>query len=58
MVRLAELINKQEMAKKLGISVATLDRYRKDGLPSKWLGGVKFDPEEVEKWLEDYKQDK
>jgi len=45
-------INKKELAEILHISVVTIDRLRKKGLPCHKIGSkVVFDYEEVEKWI-------
>lgn len=51
-----DFIGKEELAKKLDISVVTIDRLRKKGLPSHQLGRkVVFDFNEVEKWIKEGK---
>jgi len=45
-------ISKKQLAEKLDISVVTIDRLRKKGLPFHQLGRkVVFDFEEVAKWI-------
>ena len=47
-------VNKKEIAKKLNISVITIDRLRKKGLPSHKLGSkIVFVEDEVNKWILD-----
>jgi len=49
-------INKKELAKKLDISIVTIDRLRKKGLPFHKLGAkIVFDYEEVTKWIKESK---
>ena len=48
--------SKSEIAKKLKISVVTIDRLRKKGLPSHQLGRkVVFDYDEVNNWIKEDK---
>lgn len=50
-----DFMDKKTIAKKLGISVVTLDRLRKQGLPSHELGKkIRFDYEEVEQWIKEH----
>jgi len=45
-------INKKELAEKLSISVITIDRQRKKGLPFHKLGGkIVFIYDEVAEWI-------
>lgn len=45
-------INKKELAEKLNISVVTIDRLRKTGLPFHKLGGkIVFVYEDVAEWI-------
>lgn len=48
-----ELLSKHELAKLLGISEQTIDRYRKQGMPWKRVGVklVRFDLDVVNDWL-------
>lgn len=51
---IVNLLNKDEMAKALGISRATLDLLRKEGLPWLKVGSqVRFDSEDVLRWLKE-----
>ncbi|WP_415408228.1 helix-turn-helix domain-containing protein [Sulfurovum sp. CS9] len=47
------LLNKEQTAKELGVSKATLDRFRKDGsIESKTVGGqIMFKLDEVARYL-------
>jgi len=46
------VLTKQEMAVKLKISIPTLDKLRKDGLPTIKVGeSIRFDENEVDVWL-------
>jgi len=52
-----EYLTKAELAKFLKVSEVTIDRWRKDGLPSiKVKRKVLFSGEQVEKWLEEKAQ--
>lgn len=49
-----KFLSKIELAKELEISVVTLDRLRKKGLPSHNVGKkIVFDYEEVTKWIKE-----
>lgn len=49
-----DLLTKREIAKYLKVSEPTIDRWRKEGLPSiKTNRLVRFDRAEVLRWLED-----
>lgn len=51
-----DFISKKQLAEKLEISVVTIDRLRKKGLPSHQVGRkVVFDFGEVEKWIKEDK---
>ena len=48
------MLTKQELAEKLGCSIVTIDRWRKDGLPCIKKGSyIRFDEEEVINWLKE-----
>ena len=50
-----DFIGKKELSKKIGISPSTIDRLRKEGLPSHQLGRkIVFDYEEVEQWIKEH----
>jgi len=53
-----EKLDKIELAAKLGVSRATIDRWRANGMPYQKIGGrlVRFVPSEVEKWIENNQQ--
>ena len=48
-------LNKKEIAEKFGISVSSVNNYMRHGMPYYRIGSklVRFDPEEVEKWLKE-----
>lgn len=50
-----DYLTSEELQKYLNISRTTLWRLRKEGLPHKKLGHktIRYDLEEVEKWLEE-----
>ena len=52
------LIDKQDMARQLGCSPSSLDRLRREGLPSVQLAKqvVRFEPAKVIEWLREHKQ--
>ena len=53
-----EYITKAELAKILKISRATIDRWRKEGMPSRKIGnGVRFIELDVHEWIAKYKSD-
>lgn len=52
-----ELLTKEELCKMLKISRATLDRWRKKGLPYIKTGRlVRFDKREVSRWLKEHQK--
>ena len=54
-----EYITLNELAKSLKISRATIDRWRKDGMPYyKIVNGVRFIEAEVNEWITLYKSQK
>jgi excisionase family DNA binding protein len=54
-----EYITLMEFAQNLKISRATIDRWRKEGLPYYKIGnGVCFIETEVHEWIEQYKSQK
>lgn len=54
-----EYITLMELAQSLKISRATIDRWRKEGMPSYKIGnGVRFIEPEVSKWIEQHKSQK
>ena len=48
-------LNKKGIAEKFGISVSSVNNYMRQGMPYYRIGSklVRFDPEEVEKWLKE-----
>lgn len=54
-----EYITLNELAKSLKISRATIDRWRKEGMPYYKIGnGVRFIETEVNEWITLYKSQK
>lgn len=54
-----EYITLMELAQSLKISRATIDRWRKEGMPSYKIGnGVRFIGSEVSEWIEQHKSKK
>ena len=51
-----EYITLAELSKMLKISRATIDRWRKEGMPSYKIGnGVRFIEADVHEWIAEYK---
>jgi excisionase family DNA binding protein len=49
-----KLLDKKELAEWLGISIPTIDRWRKDGLPFIQTGKlVRFQKTKVQSWLDE-----
>ncbi len=49
--------NKKEISEHYAVSIPTIDRLMKDGLPYVKLGkSVRFDLEKVEQWLQEQKE--
>ena len=48
-------LKKKELADRFGISVSSVNNYMRQGMPYYKIGGklVRFDPDEVEKWLKE-----
>lgn len=48
-------LDKKGIAEKFGISVSSVNNYMRQGMPYYRIGSklVRFDPEEVEKWLKE-----
>ena len=48
-------LKKKEVAERFGISVSSVSNYMRQGMPYYRIGSklVRFDPEEVEKWLKE-----
>ena len=48
-------LKKKEVAERYGISVSSVNNYMRQGMPYYRIGSklVRFDPEEVEKWLKE-----
>lgn len=48
-------LKKKEVAERFGISVSSVNNYMRQGMPYYRIGSklVRFDPEEVEKWLKE-----
>lgn len=54
-----EYITLVELSKMLKISRATIDRWRKEGMPSHKIGnGVRFIEEDVHAWIAEHKSQK
>lgn len=54
---MAKLITITELQSIYSISRATIDRWRKEGLPFIKVGrGVRFDEEQVREWIKNNKQ--
>ena len=52
-----KFLGKKEIAEFLGCSEKTIDRMRKEGLPSyNWAGKVKFIKSEVFEWIKENKK--
>jgi excisionase family DNA binding protein len=52
-----EFLTLEELSQLLKISRATIDRWRKEGMPFIKMGrGVRFDQDAVMKWIKDNKQ--
>ena len=50
----ALVVDRMEMAQRLGVSAAHVDNLRKRGLPTVMIGqSVRFEPEAVLSWLRD-----
>lgn len=48
------MITKKELAEHYNVSIATIDRLMKEGLPYTKIGkNVRFDLEKVKKWLDE-----
>lgn len=48
------MLTKKELAEKLNVSVPTVDRLLKDGIPRIYIrGAVRFDFEEAVAWLKE-----
>ena len=48
------MLTKKELAEKLNVSIPTIDRLLKDGIPRIYIrGAVRFDYEEVICWLKE-----
>jgi hypothetical protein len=53
-----QLVNKENLAKRLSCSAAHIDNLRKRGLPVVMLGdGVRFDPAVVISWLQQQREE-
>jgi len=51
------MLSKKEIAKKIGVSLITIDRLRQKGLPCYKVGNrVLFDEEEVMNWVRGFKE--
>jgi len=49
-----KLISAKELGELLGVSVITLYRKRKEGMPFKQIGGlIRYNEDEVLKWFEE-----
>ena len=49
------MLNKEELAKELNISVPMVNKLMRQGMPYYKIGSklVRFNPEDVEKWLKE-----
>jgi excisionase family DNA binding protein len=48
-----KLINTNELSELLGVSIMTISRLRKKGMPSLKIGGsVRFDPAKINEWMQ------
>ena len=48
------MLTKKELAENLNVSVPTIDRLLKDGVPRIYIrGSVRFEYDEVVRWLKD-----
>lgn len=55
---MGKLITSQDVQDIYKISRSTVDRWRKEGMPCSKVGrGIRFDEDEVRKWIEKNKQD-
>ena len=55
--RMGKLITSKELQEIYSLSRATIDRWRKEGMPSMKVGrGVRFDEETVREWISENKQ--
>ena len=55
--RMGKLITSKELQEIYSLSRATIDRWRKEGMPSMKVGrGVRFDEEAVREWISENKQ--
>ena len=51
-------LTKVDLIKLLRISRATIDRWRKEGMPSIKIGkGIRFDKDEVMNWIKEHKSE-
>lgn len=49
-----ELLTRKELAQALKVNIKTIYNWRQNGMPFKTIGGViRFDPDEVTKWIEE-----
>lgn len=54
---MGKLMTVKDIQEIYSLSRATIDRWRKEGMPSMKVGrGVRFDEEAVEKWIKENKQ--
>jgi excisionase family DNA binding protein len=48
-----KLINMDDLSKLLGVSITTISRLRKQGMPALKIGGsIRFDPAKIQAWME------
>jgi excisionase family DNA binding protein len=48
----SEILNKEELAELLKVNIRTIDRLRKEGMPSfKVASNIRFDKKSVLEWL-------
>ena len=54
MACMTKMLTKKELAEKLNVSIPTIDRLLKDGIPRIYIrGAVRFDYDEVVRWLKE-----
>lgn len=54
---MGKMITSKELQQIYSLSRATIDRWRREGMPSIKVGrGVRFEEETVKKWIEENKQ--
>lgn len=54
---MSKMVTSKELQETYSLSRSTIDRWRKEGMPSIKVGrGVRFDEEAVKSWIEKNKQ--